>query len=497
MNVYAQTATAMPAPTGSILKGDSGGDGGSFYGAMQVANESSTANAPIDMERSSSAFQERAQTTPFTATALSLAQDASHALAGQVNGVLLDASARGIAQGSPQTRDGANTRSAKRRSRSEASETSGNKMSWKVDPRALAQTGADRMSAVPMPLHGASPLLARQAQMPLAVRAMDAFGSAGSHQAASSMYVAAATTAPSLGMNNAQQVTIGPDFPGRFSSQMGSDSKQTAIASEKTNEAQATATRSQQDGPLLQHPLPLPTAPDLRAAGLERRALPGSPMQARGSLASNGSPSESSKLRSTSIGSAEIAASHAVSAFADAGLRPVDLPRGALPMHPAGQQSGDAAGQDKSENASAIERSAAHTFQQMDAAAPWSITPLRAESRRLEVGVASAALGWVEVRATTDASGHVSASLHAQSDVTTQSLAGQLKEITNYVQGQSVAMSQVSVGVGAGSSSHREAHSEQPQPADVHATPVATSTAMAGDMTYDAPESLSLISVRA
>ncbi len=96
--------------------------------------------------------------------------------------------------------------------------------------------------------------------------------------------------------------------------------------------------------------------------------------------------------------------------------------------------------------------SATHTFERLDTAIAANATPLRTDARSLEVGVQSGSLGWVEVHATTDAQGQISASLHAQSESAAQSLAGHIDHIAAYAQQHAVHVDQVSVGVGSGDS---------------------------------------------
>jgi hypothetical protein len=104
---------------------------------------------------------------------------------------------------------------------------------------------------------------------------------------------------------------------------------------------------------------------------------------------------------------------------------------------------------------------AAQVLQRMDMATPSGAVQLRADARRLDVGVSSGALGWVEVRATTAASGRVDATLHVQNDSSAYALASQSKEITNYAREHSVPLGELSVGVGTGDSAREESRNAQ------------------------------------
>jgi hypothetical protein len=76
--------------------------------------------------------------------------------------------------------------------------------------------------------------------------------------------------------------------------------------------------------------------------------------------------------------------------------------------------------------------SAAQVLQRLDMATTPGAVQLRADARRLDVGVASGTLGWVEVRATTSASGRVDATLQVQNDSSAHVLASQSRAITDY-----------------------------------------------------------------
>jgi hypothetical protein len=102
---------------------------------------------------------------------------------------------------------------------------------------------------------------------------------------------------------------------------------------------------------------------------------------------------------------------------------------------------------------------AAQVLQRMDMAAPSGAVQLRADARRLDVGVSSGALGWVEVRATTAASGRVDATLQVQNDSSAHVLASQSREISDYAREHSVPLGELSVGVGTGDSARDESRS--------------------------------------
>ncbi len=142
--------------------------------------------------------------------------------------------------------------------------------------------------------------------------------------------------------------------------------------------------------------------------------------------------------------------------------------------------------------------SAAHTFERLDAGVPWNATPLRADARSLEVGVQSGSLGWLEVRATTDAQGQISASLHAQSDASAQSLSGHIEHIVSYAQQHAATVEQVSVGVNTGDASQQRNHNA---PGDNNSDGAAVAPVRMANPTGDTeevePGSTSLISVRA
>jgi hypothetical protein len=109
---------------------------------------------------------------------------------------------------------------------------------------------------------------------------------------------------------------------------------------------------------------------------------------------------------------------------------------------------------------------ASQVLERMDSAAPADSTQLHVDKRRLEVGVAAGALGWVEVRATTGISGRVDATLHVQSDTSAHILAAQSSQIASFASQHSIQLGELSVNVGAGNSNRRR----DPQPSET-ATP--------------------------
>ncbi len=155
------------------------------------------------------------------------------------------------------------------------------------------------------------------------------------------------------------------------------------------------------------------------------------------------------------------------------------------------------AGTEKSIATHRPDAGAAQVLQKMDLAGSSDAVQLRSDARRLDVGVSSGSLGWVEVRATTSASGRVDATLHVQSDASAQVLTSQSREISDYAREHSVQLGQVSVGVGTGDSSQGQSHSTDGR--DGNGTrsrgtmvPVADT-----EQTYHAVDAVSLISVRA
>jgi hypothetical protein len=155
-------------------------------------------------------------------------------------------------------------------------------------------------------------------------------------------------------------------------------------------------------------------------------------------------------------------------------------------------------GTEKSIAAHRPEASVAQVLQRMDMA-PSGAVQLRADARRLDVGVSSAALGWVEVKATTGTSGRVDATVHLQNDVSAQSLTIQSKEISDYAREHSVQLGQVSVGVGTGDSARGDSRPERNSGGDEGETQVRGTVRplVHRDQSHPSEEPLSLISVRA
>jgi hypothetical protein len=145
------------------------------------------------------------------------------------------------------------------------------------------------------------------------------------------------------------------------------------------------------------------------------------------------------------------------------------------------------------------EANAAQVLQRMDMASSPGVVQLRADARRLDVGVTSGSLGWVEVRATTGPSGRVDATLQAQNDASAHVLASQSSQISSYAREHSVQLGQVSVGVGTGDGSQSESRStdsggrrgDAPAAGGTAQPPVNTEQA------YHSDDTVSLISVRA
>ncbi|HEY3989099.1 MAG TPA: hypothetical protein VGM02_07365 [Acidobacteriaceae bacterium] len=145
------------------------------------------------------------------------------------------------------------------------------------------------------------------------------------------------------------------------------------------------------------------------------------------------------------------------------------------------------------------ESSATQVLQRMDMAVPSGVVQLRADARRLDVGVSSSALGWVEVRATSGPSGRVDATLQVSNDVSAHVLASQSREISDYAREHSVQLGQLSVGVGSGDTARGDSrpapdgarHGDQPE-SKASGRPLANQ-----EQTYRAADTVSLISVRA
>jgi hypothetical protein len=145
------------------------------------------------------------------------------------------------------------------------------------------------------------------------------------------------------------------------------------------------------------------------------------------------------------------------------------------------------------------EASVAQVLQRMDGATSSGVVQLRADARRLEVGVSSGSLGWVEVKATTGPAGRVDATLQAQNDASAHVLAGQSSEISSYAREHSVQLGQVSVGVGTGDSAQGESRSTDNGARNGNATPVkeAVGPPANAEQAYYAEDAVSLISIRA
>jgi hypothetical protein len=145
------------------------------------------------------------------------------------------------------------------------------------------------------------------------------------------------------------------------------------------------------------------------------------------------------------------------------------------------------------------ETSVAQVLQRMDGATSSGVVQLRADARRLEVGVSSGSLGWVEVKATTGPAGRVDATLHAQNDASAHVLAGQSSEISSYAREHSVQLGQVSVGVGTGDSAQGESRSTENCVRNGNAAPVKETVRPPAnaEQAYYAGDTVSLISIRA
>jgi hypothetical protein len=144
------------------------------------------------------------------------------------------------------------------------------------------------------------------------------------------------------------------------------------------------------------------------------------------------------------------------------------------------------------------ETGAAQVLQRMDLAGSSGAVQLRSDARRLDVGVSSGSLGWVEVRATTSASGRVDATLHVQNDASAQVLTSQSREISDYAREHSVQLGQVSVGVGTGDSAQGQSHSTDARDGNgTRARGTAVLPVADTEQTYHAVDAVSLISVRA
>ncbi|HEX6497180.1 MAG TPA: hypothetical protein VF018_16965 [Acidobacteriaceae bacterium] len=144
------------------------------------------------------------------------------------------------------------------------------------------------------------------------------------------------------------------------------------------------------------------------------------------------------------------------------------------------------------------ETSAAQMLQKMDMAVSPGVVQLRADARRLDVGVSSSTLGWVEVRATASPSGRIDTVLQTQNDASAQVLASQSSEISSYAREHSVQLGQVSVGVETGDSTHGGSRSTQQDARNESATPSRQTTRpqMSAEQAHHAGDAVSLINVR-
>lgn len=142
----------------------------------------------------------------------------------------------------------------------------------------------------------------------------------------------------------------------------------------------------------------------------------------------------------------------------------------------------------------ATQDTALSVLQKLDTPVPAQPISLRVDSRHLDVGVQSSALGWIEVRATSGASGSVDATIHVQSDALAKDLSGQSGTIVAFAREHSVGVGQLSVGVGSGESGRQEHPQSQlkagEQERDEPGSEVLGSPG-------DRPPGLSLISIRA
>ncbi|MFL6428556.1 MAG: hypothetical protein ACJ71S_09965 [Acidobacteriaceae bacterium] len=144
------------------------------------------------------------------------------------------------------------------------------------------------------------------------------------------------------------------------------------------------------------------------------------------------------------------------------------------------------------------ETSAEQMLQKMDIAVSTGVVQLRADPRRLDVGISSSTLGWVEVRATASPSGRIDTLLQTQSDVSAHVLASQSSEISSYAREHSVQLGQVSVGVGTGDSTHGESRSTHQGGRDENATPSRGTmrSPVNAEQAHHAADAVSLINVR-
>lgn len=143
------------------------------------------------------------------------------------------------------------------------------------------------------------------------------------------------------------------------------------------------------------------------------------------------------------------------------------------------------------------ETNAAQMLQKMDMAASPGVVQLRADARRLDVGISAGTLGWVEVRATSGPSGRVDATLQTQNDASAHLLAGQSSEISSYAREHSVQLGQLSVGVGTGGSTPDQSRSTHHGSQDENATLTRSVRSKASpEQVHHGGDVVSLINVR-
>jgi hypothetical protein len=144
------------------------------------------------------------------------------------------------------------------------------------------------------------------------------------------------------------------------------------------------------------------------------------------------------------------------------------------------------------------ETSAAQMLQKMDMAVSPGVVQLRADARRLDVGVSSSTLGWVEVRATASPSGRIDTMLQTQTDASAHVLASQSSEISSYAREHSVQLGQVSVGVATGDSTQGDSRSNHQGARDENATPSRGTmrSPVSAEQVHHAADAVSLINVR-
>jgi hypothetical protein len=140
------------------------------------------------------------------------------------------------------------------------------------------------------------------------------------------------------------------------------------------------------------------------------------------------------------------------------------------------------------------QNTASTVLQKMDTAVPVQTISLRADQRHLDVGVQSSALGWIEVRATSGASGSVDATIHVQNDAVARDIASHSGNIVAFARDHSIGVGQLSVGVGGGEGGSQE-HGHSQQAAGKH--PIEERGSAAPVSPIDESPSISLISIRA